>query len=309
MFRRLLDAPYVLLTLTPLMWAGNIVLGRLVAGHVPPVALAWCRWTLATLIVLPFAWKALRQDAPVIRRHFGVLTLLSLSGITVYNTIFYWGLQFSPALNGLLMQSSVPLLIALWAFVISGTRLALGQTVGISLSLVGVLIIISRGDPAVLAGIEFNGGDLWLLAAVVIYAFYSALLARRPAMSGLGFLAFSLGWGSVMLTPAFVWERIHGPPLLLDALTVASIAYVAVFASVLAYLFFNRGIELVGPNRAAPFFHLTPVFGSALAIVFLGERPHWYHAAGYVLVLTGVVTATLWGRKAAGTAVSPIRSP
>jgi drug/metabolite transporter (DMT)-like permease len=305
MFRRLLDAPYVLLTLVPLFWAGNIVLGRYVAGSVPPVAIAWFRWTLAFLILLPIAWRALREDWPVIRRNMGVLTLLSLSGITLYNTFFYWGLQFTPALNGLLMQSGAPLLIALWAFIISGERLRLGQALGIAVSLCGVLVIISRGDLNVLMHIRFEKGDLWLIAAMVLYTFYSALLAKRPKMSRLGFLAFSIGWGAALLTPAFIWERFVGAPLHFNALTLLSFAYVSIFASVLAYLFFNRGIELVGPNRAAPFFHLMPVFGSALAILLLGETPHLYHAAGYVLVLSGVAIATLAGRKRE---ISPVRS-
>ncbi|MBB3772353.1 drug/metabolite transporter (DMT)-like permease [Angulomicrobium tetraedrale] len=299
MFRRLLDAPYLMLTLAPLFWSGNIVLGRYVAGQVPPMALAWVRWVLAFLILLPFTWRHLRADWPVIRTHMGVLTLLSLSGITLYNTLYYWALQYSPALNGLLMTSTAPLLIAGWAFLLLGERLSLGQAGGIGLSLAGVLVILCRGDLGVLANIDFNIGDVLFLTAVLLYALYSALLARRPTMSRYGFLAFSLGWGGAMLTPAFIWERISGPPLHFDLLTLASFAYVAVFASVLAYLFFNRGVELVGPNRAAPFFHLMPVFGSALAILFLGETPHLYHAVGYALVLGGVVTATLFGRRAA----------
>jgi drug/metabolite transporter (DMT)-like permease len=305
MFRRLFDAPYLLLTLVSLFWSGNIVLGRHVAGQVPPVALAWFRWMLAFAILLPFTWRYLRQDWPVIRRNLGVLTLLSLSGITLYNTIYYWALQYSPALNGLLMTSTGPLLIAAWSFALIGERLSLGQAFGILLSLVGVLVILCRGDLSVLTGIDFNIGDILFLVAMVLYAFYSALLAKRPAMSRYGFLAFSLGWGAALLTPAFIWERFEGPSLHFDGLTLASILYVAVFPSVLAYLFFNRGVELVGPNRAAPFFHLMPMFGSVLAILFLGETPHLYHAVGYALVLGGVVTATLFGRRKA---VSPARS-
>lgn len=299
MLRRLLDAPYVLLTLVPLLWAGNIVLGRYVVGAVPPIAIAWFRWTLAFLILLPIAWRSMREDWPVIRRNMGVLTLLSLSGVTLYNTLFYWGLQFTPALNGLLMQSTAPLLIALWAFAISGERLRFGQAAGIAVSLCGVLVIISRGDLNALANVRFEAGDLWLIAAMVLYAFYSALLEKRPRMSRLGFLAFSIGWGAALLTPAFIWERVAGAPLHFNLLTLASFAYVSIFASVLAYLFFNRGIELVGANRAAPFFHLMPVFGSALAILLLGETPHLYHAAGYALVLTGVAVATFAGRRGA----------
>ncbi|GLK70544.1 DMT family transporter [Ancylobacter dichloromethanicus] len=297
MFRRLLDAPYLLLTLVPLFWAGNIVMGRHVAGHVPPVGLAWLRWVLAVLILLPFAWRAMRADWPLMRRHWKLVGVLSLTGITLFNTMQYHALEFTPALNALLIQSTGPLLIAFWSFLLNGERLSAGQGVGIGLSLLGVLTIVCRGDPAVLVNIAFNRGDVWMVAAMVVYGVYSSLLARRPAFSQLGFLGFSLGLGALLLTPAFVAERVASPPLVFDARALIAIAYVAVFPSVLAYLFFNRGIQLVGPNRAAPFFHLMPVFGSALAILFLGERPHLYHAAGYALVLAGVVTATLWAPK------------
>jgi len=297
MFRRLLDAPYLLLTLVPLFWAGNIVLGRHIAGHVPPATLAWLRWVLAVAILLPFAWRAMRADWPLLRRHWKLVGVLALTGITLFNTMQYHALEFTPALNVLLIQSIGPLLIAFWSFVLNGERLSGGQAGGICLSLLGVLTIICRGDPAVLVNIEFNQGDLWMIAAMIVYGIYSSLLARRPAFSQLGFLGFSLGLGALLLTPLFVAERLVSPPMVFDAQALLSIAYVAVFPSVLAYLFFNRGVQLVGPNRAAPFFHLMPVFGSALAIVFLGERPHLYHAAGYALVLGGVVIATLWAPK------------
>lgn len=304
MFRRLLDAPYLLLTLVPLFWAGNIVLGRHIAGHVPPATLAWLRWVLAVLILLPFAWRAMRTEWPLVRRHWLLVGVLSFTGITLFNTMQYHALEFTPALNALLIQSTGPLLIAFWALVLNGDRLSAGQAAGIGLSLLGVLTIICRGDPAVLANIEFNQGDLWMIAAMIIYGIYSALLARRPGFSQLGFLGYSLAIGALLLTPLFVAERMVSPPVTFDAQAIAAIVYVAVFPSVLAYLFFIRGIQLVGPNRAAPFFHLMPVFGSALAIVFLGEQPFLYHAVGYALVLLGVVIATLWSPRR----VSPARN-
>lgn len=312
MFRRLFDAPYLLLTLVSLFWAGNIVMGRHVAGHVPPASLAWMRWALAVLILLPFAWRSMRADWPLLRRHWKLVGLLALTGITLFNTMQYHALEFTPALNALLIQSTGPLLIAFWSLILNGERLSMGQAAGIFLSLMGVLTIICRGDPAVLVNIAFNEGDLWMIAAMALYGAYSSLLARRPAFSALGFLGFSLGLGMLMLTPLFLVERAVSPPLVFDAKALTAIIYVALFPSVLAYLFFNRGIQLVGPNRAAPFFHLMPVFGSALAIVFLGECPHLYHAAGYGLVLAGVVIATLWapktGRPRAGPASAELEA-
>ncbi|HZX82384.1 MAG TPA: DMT family transporter [Reyranella sp.] len=294
MFRRLLDAPYVLLSLVSLFWAGNIVFGRHVAGHFPPVSLAWMRWVIAFMLLLPFAWRAMKADWPIALRHLPILLVLSLTGITLFNTMAYHALETTSALNALLIQSMGPLMIAFWSLVLNGDRLSLGQAGGIALSLLGVLTIICRGDPAVLFRIEFAEGDLWMVAAMVIYGIYSSLLARRPAMSQLGFLGFTLGFGAIMLTPIFAAERTLGAPLTFDTVALAAIAYVAIFPSVLAYLFFNRGVQLVGPNRAAPFFHLMPVFGSGLAILFLGEQPHLYHAAGYGLVLAGIAIATIW---------------
>lgn len=307
MFHRLANAPYLLLSLTSLFWAGNIVLGRLAAGHVPPVGLAFLRWLIAFLILLPLAWTHLKNEWPIIRRHWVLLCVLSATGIAAFNTMAYWGLQYTPAINALLIQSTGPLLIAFWSLLLNRDRLTAGQALGIGLSLCGVLTIICRGDPNVLIHIDFNRGDLWVLAAMVIYGLYSALLARRPSMQPFSFLAVSIGMGSLMLVPVFMWERLAGAPFHYDLKTLLVVAYVAIFPSVLAYLCFVRGVQLVGPNRAAPFFHLMPMFGSVLAIAFLGETFHLYHAVGYALVLSGVVIATLWGRPTSP-AVSPART-
>lgn len=284
--------PYVLLSFSSLFWAGNVVLGRFVAGHVPPVALSVIRWAGACLIVLPFAWPHLKRDAAEIRKHFVFMTVLTLCGISAYNTMAYYGLQYTEAINGLLIQSINPFMIALWSLILLRERLAVNQAIGITCSLAGVVVILCRGDLGVLLGVGFNRGDLWLLAAVAIFAIYSTLAKRRPKIHALSFLAFTMGWGAILLLPVLAHEISTGYMLTLDAVTFATLGYVVLFPSAISYLFFNRGIELVGPNRAAPFLHLIPVFGSALAILFLGEMPQLYHAIGYGLVLTGIFVAT-----------------
>lgn len=284
--------PYLLLTFTSLFWAGNVVLGRFAAGHVPPVALSVIRWAGACLIVLPFAWPHLKRDAPEIRKRFVFMTVLTLCGISAYNTMAYYGLQYTEAINALLIQSTNPFMIALWSLILLHDRLTANQAIGITCSLAGVLVILCRGDLAVLFGVGFNRGDLWLLAAVAIFAIYSALAKRRPKIHALSFLAFTTGWGAILLIPVLMLEISTGYTLTFDAVTFATLGYVVIFPSAVGYLFFNRGVELVGPNRAAPFMHLIPVFGSALAILFLGEIPQLYHAVGYGLVLTGVFVAT-----------------
>lgn len=290
--RWLYGQAYLLLVLTTLFWAGNIVLGRFVAGHVPPVALAFVRWGGAFLILLPFAWPHLKRDWPEIRRHMPMMLVLSFTGITSFNTMVYFGLQFTGALTGVLLQSSQPLLIALATFMLFGERLTGRQALGIAISLAGVTTIICQGDVGRLAAIRFNFGDILILAAVALYALYSALLRRRPSIHWISFLAGTFLIGDILLLPVLAWEMSTGYVLKPDLFTLGACLYVAVFPSLIAYAFFNRGVELIGANRAGPFFHLMPLFGALMAVFFLGERFQAYHAVGMVAILSGVALAT-----------------
>src|ERR1700733_2479302 len=284
--------PYVLLCITALCWAGNAIVGRLAAGHIPPVTLSFLRWSLAFLIILPFAWKHLRQDWPAIRARLGTMIVLSVTGIGAFNTLQYWALEHTQALNTLLLQSAGPLFVAIWSLILLGVRLTLAQAGGIVLSLTGVLVILLHGDLTALTSIEFNKGDVIFTAALVIFGFYSVLTLRRPKIHGLSFVGFTFGCGAACLVPLLIWELLTRPVMALDATNLLSLFYVAVFPSTVAYLCFNRGVHLIGANRAAPFFHLVPVFGSAMAIAFLGERPQAFHIIGFALVLTGVFVAS-----------------
>jgi drug/metabolite transporter (DMT)-like permease len=291
--------PYLLLFLTILFWAGNVVVARAVVGDVPPVTLAQIRWAGAFLIILPFAWGPLRRDWPAIRAGFPMLTLLALTGITLYNTIAYWGLQYTQALNAALMQSTAPLLIALWSLVLFRERLSARQALGLAVSLAGVLAIVTRGDPALLLRLDLNVGDVAVLVGLAVYGLYTALLRRRPPISPLSLLAVTIGWGAAMLVPAWLAEVFAaGRTLVFSRLAVFALVYVAVFPSLVAYLFFNRGVELVGANRAGPVFHLFPLFGAILSILFLGERLAPFHALGAALILSGVTLASAKNRVA-----------
>ena len=286
------NQPYLLLSLTSLFWAGNIVLGRYVAGHVPPVTLSCVRWVGALIILWPFAWPHLKRDWPVLRAHLPLMLVLSATGFAINNTLSYWALQYTQALNALLIQSAGPLFVALWSLVLFRVRLTVAQLLGIAISLAGVLTIILRGDIAALASVQFNKGDVMFAGALLAFGLYSALMLRRPKTHQFSLIAFTMGCGALMLMPLAAWEISSGVTLTFDALTIATLSYVVIFPSTLAYLFFNRGIALIGPNRAAPFFHLVPVFGSAMAILFLGEQPRLFHLAGYMMVLAGVVIAS-----------------
>lgn len=288
---------YVLLTMTMLFWAGNFVLGRYVAGHVPPVAFAFARWGGAFLIILPFAWPHLLRDWPEIRRNMPMLILLAFTGITSYNTMVYFGLQFTGALTGVLLQTTLPLIIALATFLLFGERLTIRQAIGILISLTGVAVVICQGDLGRLLSIRFNIGDVVILCAVVLYGLYSALLRKRPSIHWISFLASTFLIGDILLAPLLAWEISTDYVMTFDALTVAACVYVAIFPSLFAFAFFNRGIELIGANRTGPFFHLMPMFGALMAIGFLGESFKMFHAVGMAAILGGVALATAAPRK------------
>ncbi len=290
--RWLNNQPYLLLSLTSLFWAGNIVLARYVAGHVPPMTLSCVRWIGAFAMLMPFAWPHLKQDWPALRARLPLMVGLSATGFAFNNAISYWALQYTEALNALLIQSSGPLFVALWSLLLFGMRLTWAQLAGIMISLAGVLTILLRGDLAALVDIRFNRGDVMFAGAVLSFGLYSALITRRPKIHQLSLISFTIGCGAVLLLPFSIWEFSESVRLKPDALTLATVIYVMIFPSTLAYLFFNRGIALIGPNRASPFLHLVPVFGSAMAILLLGEQPRLFHLTGYVLVLAGVVIAS-----------------
>jgi drug/metabolite transporter (DMT)-like permease len=294
---RLWHAPYLLLTLTALFWSGNFVVGRAVHETVPPIALAFWRWTGGLVVVLAVAWPHLRRDLPILLRHWRGLLVVAALGIAGFNTMIYLGLQSTTAINGLLLQSVMPLVILLCSFLLFGERAGPMQLLGVLASLAGVAVIAGSGSWAALAALSLNRGDAWVLAAVVAYALYSVLLRRRPSVHPLGFLAATFAIGVAILLPFYLWEHLRVAQIPASGAAFLAIAYVVIFPSCLAYFFYNRGVELVGANRAGQFVHLLPVFGSILAIVFLGESFHLFHAGGIALIAAGIGLAALGRRR------------
>jgi drug/metabolite transporter (DMT)-like permease len=292
LFGRLYNAPYFLLVLTTLFWAGNINVGRYAAGYVPPIALGTLRWIGAALILLPFALPYLRADWPVIRKNVVMLTALSLFSISAYNTLTYYGLQYTEAINGVILQSTGTLIVVAFSFLLFGERLGPWQLFGMVLSLFGVAVVVSRGEFALLRDFRLNIGDLILIAAIAFYSLYTVLLRRRPKIHPLSFVTLTMGWGAILLLPFWAAEISSGRTVPLEWASIAMVIYVIIFPSLLAHFFFFRGVDLVGANRAAPFMYMIPVFATIMAILFLGEELHPFHIAGFVLVIGGVLIAT-----------------
>jgi drug/metabolite transporter (DMT)-like permease len=283
---------YVLLVLTMLFWAGNSVVARGSHELVPPLALAWLRWTVAFLLVLPFAWPQLKRDRAIIRAHWPILLLLGAIGAGTFVSVYYIGLGKTSAINGLIINSTMPILIPIAAFAIYGDRLTAAQALGIAVSFCGVLVVLAKGDPGLLASFDVNEGDLWVLAAMGIWAVYTALLREQPQMHWLSFAAITFAVASVMNLPLFLAEHVLWRQITPTREAFLAVAYVSTLPSVVAQIFYIRGVELIGGNRAGVFMHLIPLFGAVLAIAFLGEQLHLYHFAGFALILAGVWLAS-----------------
>ena len=291
-------SPYVLLVLTTLFWSGNFVLGRAVHTVFTPFTLSFWRWAVALLILLPFVWSSLRQQGPLLRRHWPILLWLSLLGVVNFNTCVYIGLQTTTVTNAVIMLSITPVLIIALSFLLLRQTVTRWQMLGIALSLSGVLAIVSRGVPGNLLVQHVNSGDLWILAAVLSWALYSVCLRWRPPdLHPLNFQAITMIIGVIILTPFYSWDLTHDRFFLLNTATLASIFYLALFPSILAYIFWNRAVAELGANRAGQFLHLMPAFGAVLAMIFLGERLYAFHAAGIALIALGIWLATVYGRK------------
>lgn len=285
-------SPYLLLTLCALFWAGNSVVGRALHDSVPPVTLAFWRWCIALLLLLPWVAGPLRRQWRAIVSNWKVMLLLSLLGVATYNTLNYTALQTTTATNSALINSVCVVLIIVVNFILFRVQASAWQWAGVAASLAGTLVIVSRGDPAVLAGLEFVRGDVLLMVLALFWALYTACLRWRPReLDALGFLGGTIVIGLLILAPLYVWEALTSVPVAFSAGVVAGIAYTGIFPSVLAYLFWNRGVAEVGANRAGQFLHLIPVFGTALAVVFLGETLKLFHLAGAVLIFGGIYLA------------------
>ena len=268
-------------------------MGRALRDAFDPLTLNFWRWTIATLALAPFALLELRGKGALLRRHAGILLILSLTGIAVFQTLVYLGLRSTTAINAVLINSSIPLFILLCSWIIEREGASGRQIAGMLLSLVGILIILSRGSPAALLDLEVHAGDAWILLAMPVWGLYSVLLKRRPPeLGGLPILFVLSLAGVLMLAPGAAVIALAAPPRWPALEEALGVLYMGIAASVLAFICWNRGVAVVGANVAGFTVHLLPAFGTLLAIVFLGESFAAFHAAGIATILAGVVLAT-----------------
>lgn len=290
---------YLFLLVTTLLWGGNSVAGKLAIDHVSPMMLVFLRWVLAVAIMLPIGWRTIREDWPVVRKHWLLLGVLGACGFTLFNTIFYTALNYTTAINVSIEQAAMPILIIVANFIFFRLRVNWAQIAGVVLTIAGVVLTACHGDPRRLLTLELNFGDAIMLIAVILYSGYSVGLRLKPEMR----------WQSLMLAlsiaalitslPFVLWEAAAGKVVVPDISGWLIIVYTAVGASVISQILYIRGNELIGANRAGLFINLVPIFGTLLSVLIVGETFQVYQALALVLVLGGISLAEYSGRKMA----------
>lgn len=276
---------YLLLLIAVSSWAGNLVVGRGLAGVVGPLTLSWTRWVIAFLVVLPFAWGELRANRAVLLRAWRPIVGLGLVGFTASNALCYLALQWTTAVNASLINSAGPLMIFAASVVVLGERFRARQLVGLALAAIGVVGIVLRGEPRALLALEVNRGDLLMLLAIGAWSVYSIQLRRRPKeLSPVALVAALIGVSVVALTPLAALEAKLEPSLP----TFTAILYLGIFPSAVAVLCWNRAVALIGAARSSVFTYLMPLIAALLAMLFLGERIEPFHILGGGLVFTGL---------------------
>ncbi len=293
--------PYILLTLATLFWSGNFVLSRGMHADIPPVGLAFWRWTVALLILSPIGLRLVWKQRGLIREHYRFMLAQGLLGVTGFNTLIYLAMQTTTAINAVLVNSCIPIIIVVISWLMFREKLRLRQVIGVIISLGGVLLILAKGEVTALLQLQFNRGDLLVFVAAFVWAWYSVNLKKFPqGLDPIAYLTGIIMVGLVFILPIYLVEIQSGNVVQFTQATVLSVLYVAFFASVLSFIFWNRAVREVGANRAGPFIHLMPVFSSILAIVFLGETLLGYHIQGIALVFIGILLATFTLRKRQG---------
>lgn len=292
--------PYALLPLPPLFWAGNLVIGRAFAQELPPFGLTFWRWVVASAVLLPFVWRDLVAHRRTLLAHWPVILGCAASGFAGYPVLNYLGLHTTPAATAAMLNSTLPLMVPIFAWAMSGEAPRPRVAAGIALSFLGVGWIVGRGDPATLAALSIGGGEILVLLAVAGFALYSVLLRWRPkGVPPMAFLAATTLTACVLMAPFWIFEEAAGRSVPFAPWAVASLLFIGIFSSLLGNAFWNRCVAALGPALTGASFHLMAVYSSALAFLLLGEPVHGFHLIGIGLILLGFATAVLPARRAA----------
>jgi drug/metabolite transporter (DMT)-like permease len=295
--QRLTPTTVFLLTVPPLLWAGNAVVGRMVRELVSPLTLNFVRWVIAFVLLLPLAWPVLRPGSPM-WPHWKRYAVLGLLGIGCYNAFQYLALQTSTPINVTLVGSSLPLWMLATGAVFFGARVSAREIGGSLVSMLGVLLVLSRGEWRQLLALRLVPGDLYMILGTIAWAFYSWILVRTREPQGvrqdwaaflMAQMVFGLGWSGAFAAGEWTLTDAH---IVLGWPLFAALAFIGIGPAVVAYRCWGSGVQQAGPQAASFFMNLTPLFAALLSAAFLGEPPHWYHGAAFLLIVGGIVVSS-----------------
>ena len=285
---------YIFLVLCTLFWAGNFIVGKVASlFEIPPFSLNFYRWLIAFIILFPFTYKKITENFREIKKKIIPLSIMGFTSITIFNSVVYYSLNFTQVLNGVLMISTIPVLIIFFSSCFTNEKIKINQILGVITSLIGVLIIITKFQLNTLLSLNLNKGDLWILVAMISWATYSIMVKEKKInLDPLALLQTLIFIGLIFLIPFYLYELHNAQFLKLNIPVLLTVGYVVIFAGIGAYIFWIGAIKIIGPSRSGVFLHLMPVFSSLMAIFLLGERLANFHIFGALFILTGIIVST-----------------
>ena len=281
---------YLFLTLAALFWSGNFIVGKAASTfEIPPFSLNFYRWFFAFLILFPFTYKEVINKKNYVFENLGLFIILGITSITIFNSIVYYSLYYTQVISGILMISTIPVWILIFASSLKIEKTNLFQILGVILSLTGVLFIVTKADSQLVKELEFNKGDLSMVIGMLSWAIYSALLRKKThPISQLALLEIIIICGFIFLVPIYFIEMSFGNKIVLGLPFILTLGYVVLFPGIFAFLFWIKGIDIIGANRSGVFLHLMTIFGALMAIVILGEKFMFYHFLGAIFIIAGI---------------------
>jgi drug/metabolite transporter (DMT)-like permease len=285
---------YIFLILATLFWSGNFIVGKAASiFEIPPFTLNFYRWTFAWLILAPFTLKEIIQKKDLILKNIKLILILGITSITIFNSIVYYSLNFTQVISGVLMISTIPVMIIFFSWIFKIERTNVYQILGVIFSLLGVAVIVTKADFNILVNLDFNKGDLWMVIAMFSWAMYSALLRKKKFnLSQTSLLEVIISAGLILLLPAYLIEKSLGFELNVNLPFVLTLSYVVLFPGLASFICWIKGISIIGSNRSGIFLHLMPIFSTVLAILIFKEKFMNFHLIGAVFIVSGIILSS-----------------
>ena len=285
---------YIFLIFATLFWSGNFIVGKAASlFEIPPFTLNFYRWTFAWLILAPFTFNEIFQKKNYILENIKLIIILGIASITVFNSIVYFSLNFTQVISGVLMISTIPVMIIFFCWILKIEKTNFYQILGVIFSLLGVVVIVTKADLGKLLSFNFNKGDLWMVVAMFSWAMYSALLRKKKfELSQISLLQVIIPAGLILLLPAYLIEMALGHKVNINLPFILTLSYVVLFPGLVSFIFWIKGIALIGSNRSGIFLHLMPIFSTILAILIFQEKFMTFHLIGTIFIITGIVLSS-----------------